>query len=66
MLSHDIGIDLGTSNTLIYEQNKGIILNKFSNINTPSILKYLLKSAITLPINKNIVASFLDEYEIFS
>lgn len=32
MLSTDIGIDLGTSNTLIYERKKGIVLNEPSII----------------------------------
>ena len=27
-LSTDIGIDLGTANTLVYQKNKGIILNE--------------------------------------
>lgn len=28
MMSHDIGIDLGTANTLVYVRNKGIIINE--------------------------------------
>ena len=31
-LSHDLAIDLGTANTLIYSKNKGVVLNE------PSIL----------------------------
>lgn len=40
--SHDLGIDLGTANTLIYMQNKGIVINEPSivaiNIRTDQIL----------------------------
>jgi rod shape-determining protein MreB len=28
LLSHDIGIDLGTANTLVYVRGKGIVINE--------------------------------------
>jgi rod shape-determining protein MreB len=28
MFSHDIGIDLGTANTLVYIKGKGIVINE--------------------------------------
>jgi len=27
LLSHDIGIDIGTANTLVYVRGKGIVIN---------------------------------------
>ncbi|MEI7513664.1 MAG: rod shape-determining protein, partial [bacterium] len=28
MMSHDIGIDLGTANTLVYVRGKGVVINE--------------------------------------
>ncbi len=40
--THDIGIDLGTANTLIYSKNKGIILNEPSVIAVDEETKTIL------------------------
>ena len=37
MFSEDIGIDLGTANTLVVVKNKGIVLNE------PSVVAVILK-----------------------
>lgn len=47
MLSTDIGIDLGTSNTLIYEKKKGIVLNE------PSIIAIDKKTQKVIDIGHN-------------
>ena len=42
LLSHDIGIDLGTANTLVYVRGKGIVINEPSvvaiNVKTKQVL----------------------------
>jgi rod shape-determining protein MreB len=42
LLSHDIGIDLGTANTLVYVRGKGIVINEPSvvaiNVKTRQVL----------------------------
>ena len=44
--SHDIGIDLGTANTLVYVKNKGIIINE------PSVVAINQKTGQVLAIGK--------------
>jgi rod shape-determining protein MreB len=45
-LSHDIGIDLGTANTLVYVKGKGIIINE------PSVVAINKKTGRVLAIGK--------------
>lgn len=45
-LSHDIGIDLGTANTLVYVKGKGIVINE------PSVVALNKKTGIVLAIGK--------------
>ncbi len=45
-LSHDIGIDLGTANTLVYVKGKGIIINE------PSVVAINKKTGRILAIGK--------------
>ena len=45
-LSHDIGIDLGTANTLVYVKGKGIIINE------PSVVAVNKKTGQILAIGK--------------
>lgn len=44
MFSHDIGIDLGTANTLIYMKHKGIVLRE------PSVVAMNVKSGSILAL----------------
>ncbi|MCK5475223.1 MAG: rod shape-determining protein [Candidatus Pacebacteria bacterium] len=45
-LSHDIGIDLGTANTLVYVKGKGIVINE------PSVVALNKKTGVVLAIGK--------------
>ncbi len=42
MLSHDIGIDLGTANTLVYVRGKGIVINEPSVVAINQKTKHIL------------------------
>ena len=43
LFGRDIGIDLGTANTLIYERNKGVILREPSVVAMESKVEKLLQ-----------------------
>ncbi|MFH1175701.1 MAG: rod shape-determining protein [bacterium] len=47
LLSHDIGIDLGTANTLVYVRKKGIVINE------PSVVAINQKTGKVLAIGEN-------------
>ena len=56
-LSHDIGIDLGTANTLVYVKGKGIVINE------PSVVAVNQKTGKILAIGKE--AKKMDLKQLF-
>ncbi|MEI8361304.1 MAG: rod shape-determining protein [bacterium] len=73
--SHDLGIDLGTKNTLVYLQDKGIVINEPTvvavNIKTDEILaigeearKMLGKTPAHIQVVKPLVDGVISDFEI--
>jgi len=48
LLSHDVGIDLGTANTMVLVRNKGIAIRE------PSVVARQKKSKVILAIDKGL------------
>ncbi|MCC7543102.1 rod shape-determining protein [bacterium] len=74
-LSHDIGIDLGTANTLVYLRGKGIIINEPSvvaiNIKTKQILaigddakRMVGKTPANIVANRPLVDGVVSDFEV--
>jgi rod shape-determining protein MreB len=74
-LSHDIGIDLGTANTLVYVKGKGIVINEPSvvaiNKNTSQVLaigneakKMVGKTPSYISATRPLINGVISEFEI--
>lgn len=73
--SHDIGIDLGTANTLVYVKDKGIVINEPSvvavNLRTEQILavgneaKMMLgKTPAYISVTRPLVGGIISDFEV--
>jgi rod shape-determining protein MreB len=75
MLSHDIGIDLGTANTLVYVRGKGIVINEPSvvaiNVKTKQVLaigdeakKMVGKTPASIVATRPLVDGVVSDFEV--
>ena len=53
LFTRDIGIDLGTANTLVYQKGKGIILRE------PSVVAYDVRNDAVRAVNKENYLAYL-------
>jgi len=75
LLSHDIGIDLGTANTLVYVRGKGIVINEPSvvaiNVKTRQVLaigdeakKMVGKTPASIVATRPLVDGVVSDFEV--
>jgi rod shape-determining protein MreB len=75
LLSHDIGIDLGTANTLVYVRGKGIVINEPSvvaiNVKTKQVLaigdeakKMVGKTPASIVATRPLVDGVVSDFEV--
>ncbi len=75
MFSHDIGIDLGTANTLVYVKGKGIVINEPSvvaiNVKTSQVLaigdeakKMVGKTPASIVATRPLVDGVVSDFEV--
>src|SRR5674476_362282 len=75
LFSHDIGIDLGTANTLVYVRGKGIVINEPSvvaiNVKTRQVLaigdeakKMVGKTPASIVATRPLVDGVVSDFEV--
>src|SRR5664279_3059829 len=75
LISHDIGIDLGTANTLVYVRGKGIVINEPSvvaiNVKTKQVLaigdeakKMVGKTPASIVATRPLVDGVVSDFEV--